>query len=107
MNQVSALAGILILATLTESLVEYLLRPVIKPPAEEKDQDPWRDMALRYIAAAVGIALCALYRADLLKMLGLVSPWPFVGWIVTGLIIGRGANFVHDFASRWLGAQAR
>jgi hypothetical protein len=37
-----------------------------------------------------------------LAMAGLVSPWPWVGNVVTGLIIGRGANFVHDLASRWL-----
>jgi len=35
-------------------------------------------------------------------MLDLVSPWPWAGNIMTGLIIGRGANFVHDFASRSL-----
>jgi hypothetical protein len=59
-------------------------------------------MALRYVAALVGIALCVLYNADLLAMLDLVSPWPWVGNIVTGLIIGRGANSVHDFAFCWL-----
>jgi hypothetical protein len=104
MNQVTALAGILLLATLTESLVEYLIAPVADGLKESK---PWHTLILRYIAALVGIALCAVYRADLLAMLGLVSPWPWVGWVVTGFIIGRGANFVHDFASRWLSNPAR
>src|SRR5512136_1822119 len=105
------ITAILILATLVESLVEYLIRPIVKPPiptpAEkimvgEPALADWRDMVLRYVAALVGIGLCILYDADLLAMLGLVSPWPWIGSIITGLIIGRGANFVHDFASRWL-----
>jgi hypothetical protein len=56
----------------------------------------------QWLMAGVGILLCWICNADLSAMVGLVSPWPWVGNIVTGLIIGRGANFVHDFASRWL-----
>jgi hypothetical protein len=113
------ITAILILATLVESLVEYLIHPLVKLPAATGGKPPaarpiagepavtWRDLLLRYVAAAVGILLCWIYNADLravagLAMVGLVSPWPWVGNIVTGLIIGRGANFVHDFASRWL-----
>jgi hypothetical protein len=102
--QTTILAGILILATLAESLVEYLIAPI---GDELGDDSPWREMAMRYIAALVGIALATVYRTDLLAMLGLTSPWPIVGYIVTGLLIGRGSNFVHDFAGRWLTADLR
>ena len=37
-----------------------------------------------------------------LALFDLTSPWPWAGWVVTGILIGRGSNFVHDFASRWL-----
>ena len=60
------------------------------------------DLAHCYVAALVGIARCVLNNADLLAMVDLVSPWPWAGNIITSPIIGRGANFVHDFASRWL-----
>jgi hypothetical protein len=102
--QATAIAGILILATLCESLVEYLIAPAADELADDK---PWRELALRYLAALVGVALSSVYQTDLLAMLGLTSPWPWVGWVVTGLLIGRGSNFVHDFASRWLSAQYR
>jgi hypothetical protein len=46
--------------------------------------------------------LLNLPGAVLLALVGLVVPIPWVGYIITGLLIGRGANFVHDFASRWL-----
>ena len=106
------ITAILILATLVESLVEYLVRPLVKPPLQvrpvliadprESGDTTWQDLVLRYVAAAVGIALCVLYKADLLEMVSVTSPWPYVGNVITGIIIGRGANFVHDFASRWL-----
>jgi hypothetical protein len=99
--QITAITGILILAALTEALVEYLIAPLadnLTPP----EQDHWRELGMRYIATMVAIALCFTYRADLFALLGIVSAWPWVGYLLTGLIIGRGANWVHDFAGRWL-----
>jgi hypothetical protein len=62
---------------------------------------------LRYAAMALGILLAIAYRADLLALVGLVSPFsPFVGYVVTGLVIGRGSNFLHDLADRWLAPAA-
>jgi hypothetical protein len=120
-TDLAAATGILILATVVEALVEYFLRPLFKPWVEgtppvasltaEEGQDPPkktddrvtdRDLALRYTAALVGVVLCCVYAVDLLAVAGLVSPMPLVGYVVTGLLIGRGANFVHDFAARWM-----
>lgn len=106
--------GILILAVIVEALVEYFVAPAVKPegnkppdPAPQPAGVDWRSMGLRYSAAAIGVALCIVYRCDLLSMAGLHSPYPWVGWLVTGLLIGRGANFVNDFASTWLAPAAR
>lgn len=116
-TQITALTGILILATLVESLVEYLIRPLVKPwaapdPAAQPppsagpapEEVDWRGLLLRYVAASTGILLCYAFQVDLLAYAGLHSPYPWIGQVITGFIIGRGANFVHDFASRWLGA---
>ena len=96
------------LAFLCESLVEYLLGtpmeniPVLKP---------WK-WTLMYIAAFVGVGLALYWKIDLIavvangvaKMAGeqtswLVSP---IGQILSGLIIGRGSNFLHDFLAKTL-----
>jgi hypothetical protein len=61
------------------------------------------DNTLSFPFKAVRIALCILYRGDVPGMLGLVTSVPVVPYVITGLIIGRGSNFVHDFAKRWLG----
>lgn len=94
------LLAILLLAALVEALVEYFVQPWLKP--DEAEVPLWRSMALRYSSAIVGVGLCLAYAMDLLAVVGLSARAPFVGEVLTGLLIGRGANFVNDFIERWL-----
>lgn len=71
-----------ILAVLVESLVE---RFGAQLPSWGK---PW-------LAAVLGVVLCVAYDADILAYLGLQSTWPFIGQILTGLLISRGANYIN------------
>lgn len=77
------------LAMLVESTVEYLFSHNVK-------LQPY----LNYVALAMGILACLVYKVDLLAILGLVSPMPYVGSIASGLIVGRGSNYLNDFISR-------
>lgn len=106
------LALMFVLAFLAETLTEYFARPFIKydslPGNEPKNgQRIIPAFVLRYIAAVVGIALAVAYRADILALLGLPAWAPWIGWIVTGLIIGRGSNYLHDLVDRWLAPVVR
>jgi len=47
--------------------------------------------------AALGIALCLLADVDLLRLAGVDLKSPPAGMVLTGLLISRGASFVHDF----------
>lgn len=84
--------GIFILAVLVEGLIAYFV-------SDEKKSQPW----LKYVAAGLGVLLCLAYNADLLASLGLVSLYPFVGQVLTGLVIGRGSNYLNDFISKFRG----
>jgi len=77
-----------LLAALVEGIVEYAGARI---PAAIK----------QYAAAGIAIALCVAYNADLLALLGLTAPYPYVGAIATGLILGRGSNYLHDFTARF------
>jgi type IV secretory pathway VirB2 component (pilin) len=107
MNQLATLTGVLLLATLTEALVEYLAKPWLRLAIGDVDPEDHKtlaavDLITGYTATAVGVLLCLAYGADLLQSVGLWCRWDWLGPVVTGILAGRGANFVHDFAGRWL-----
>ena len=115
-DQLAAVTGIPVLATIAKAIVEHIFASILDARAPDNssraqrgDQAPepehplhWKGLALRYVSVIIGIALCIVYNVDLLLQFGLVPLWPWVGSMITGLLIGRGANFVHDFATRWL-----
>lgn len=86
---IESITSVFILAVLVEGIVEYFI-------ASEDKKQPW----LKYVAAAIGVLVCVIYKADLLAGLGLITPIPYVGSIVTGIIIGRGSNYLNDFISK-------
>lgn len=86
------LALFTLLATLTESTAEFLFGSI-------ELLKTW----MPYIALGIGVLVSIAYRLDILNALfGVSAPEPYVGWIVTGLIIGRGSSWLHDFVGRWI-----
>jgi hypothetical protein len=97
MDIVSLIALSLALAFLAESMVEYLFGQAIDHiPALAELR--W---ALVYVAAGVGVALAYYYNLDLINVIIQAEPTG-VGMLLTGLIVGRGANFVHEFVTTYL-----
>jgi hypothetical protein len=85
----NALLLILVLAAIVEGLVEYLGAPV--PPSLKSPA-----------AAVLGVVLCIVYGADLLALAGFPAIYPVAGQVLTGVLIGRGSNFINDLWSRFL-----
>jgi len=48
------------------------------------------------VSAAIGIAMCVAARVDALSALGVEITVPFIGQVITGLLVSRGSNFLHD-----------
>ena len=51
-------------------------------------------------ALFVGILLALSIKADILVAIGMKSSFKYVGVIVTGILISRGSNFMHDLVSK-------
>lgn len=81
--------AIFALATFVEGFVEYF----VSDPGKSQ---PW----LKYVAAAIGILVSIFYRLDLFALLGVTASYPFVGYVITGLVIGRGSNYLNDLISK-------
>lgn len=79
--------GLLLLATLVESFSEYVFGKVEK-------MKPF----IMYIALVLGVGVALAYKVDILAMFSLHAN-PYVGYVISGLIIGRGSNYLNDIIS--------
>ena len=100
MEEVAPLLVVTALAFLCESLTEYFFADVLAALGVAGKH-------LRYIAALVGVGLALLYGLDAMqRFLGLSPRVPHMGEVLTGLVLGRGANYVHDLYARYVKPQA-
>jgi hypothetical protein len=51
------------------------------------------------VSAAIGVGMCVTARVDALAAFD-VEIAPFIGQAVTGLLVSRGSNFLHDLWKR-------
>jgi hypothetical protein len=87
----------LALAFLVEAGVEYVFgTPFDKIPR----LSPFKWL-LMYLGLAVGIGVTFHYQLDLAALILEESP-TWVGILLTGSLIGRGAGFVNDFWQKYL-----
>ncbi|MCX7884326.1 MAG: hypothetical protein N2448_04770 [Caloramator sp.] len=77
---------LLIIALFTESIWE-----TIKLIKKEKGLS-----ADRIGSIVVGILICVLAKVDLFKFFGINLSIEYLGYALTGLIVSRGSNFLHD-----------
>ena len=98
MPSATTLTIILVLAVITEMLVEYFLKPIL-PKLQDPDNPEWWETLpyARYLAAAVGLTLTLYYQIDILALMFPDMPPSIVGMALTGLLISRGANYLHDW----------
>ena len=47
-------------------------------------------------AMVVSLVICIDVEIDILNLLGINTSWPFVGIMLTAILISRGSNFIHD-----------
>ena len=90
-----------LLAFMVESFIEYFIgTPISQSPKLE----PYK-WVLIYVSAVVGVIVNIFYKIDLISFLGQLSgttiPVSWIGIVLTGLAIGRGANFVHDIIDKF------
>jgi hypothetical protein len=52
------------------------------------------------LSTLLGVAVCLLAKVDALAEAGLSLGSPVVAQVVTGILISRGASFVHDLWGR-------
>lgn len=85
----SDLLSIIMLSVVVEALIEYGKLIFNK-------EINWKQIA----AIVIAVALAILAQKDAFAFLGLSFSVPYVGMILTGIFLSRGANYFADFIKR-------
>lgn len=52
------------------------------------------------VTAVIGIVLAIAAQLDVFGLLGISFVIPFLGQVLTGLVISKGSNYVYDFVTK-------
>lgn len=88
------LALVSLLAVLVEKIVEIFKDIVYAIPFLP---DKFRPLTLELLSLACGLVLAFQVNINAFELLNVKISNPMVGIGLTGLVIGKGANFAHDF----------
>ena len=82
--------GIMTFAILIEGIITYINQFLIQ------ENFCWQ-MAL---SLALGILVAVAYKVDLPSYFNLESDIPYIGCILTGMLLSRGSNYVFDLITK-------
>lgn len=63
----------------------------------------WQDGKLqidRIGTLVIGLVMAFALKLDLMDMMGMTTFIPYVGTVMTGILISRGSSYVHDIANK-------
>lgn len=78
--------GIVFLSIIIEGIITYVREFFVK------GQFQWQML----ISIIVGILVTAAYQVDIIALVGLQTPVPYLGSVLTGILISRGSNYIFD-----------
>ena len=84
-----------------EKLIMLVVVAIIAESVWETLKMTWQDGKVkvdRVGALVVSMLIVFGTRLDMLSLLGIETVIPFLGIILTGILISRGSNFIHDLS---------
>lgn len=79
--------AIIAMAVVVEGIVTYIKEWFVNGEVK------WQQI----IAAVLGILLAVAYKLDMLLLMGMTATIPYIGCVLTGVLISRGSNYIFDF----------
>ena len=80
------ISSILVMSVIVEAVIAYVKTWVV----EKKVQ--WQQL----LAVVFGIVISFAYQLDIPALAGIESHIDYVGNVLTGILISRGSNYIHD-----------
>lgn len=98
MNVESTVFELIVASVLVDVTVEFI--KVIFNAYFKTKNIKYKNVILRSISICVGILLSIAYGWDFPKMWGLNSKIPYIGQFISGILISRGSNSIHDILKK-------
>jgi len=84
-----------------ESINEFLIAPFMDL-LKGRINDTLRQQAMRWWSALVGVGIAYEFRLDAFALLDAQAVHPIAGVILTGALLGRGSNWIHEMLNRFV-----
>jgi len=83
------ISAIIIGSIIVEAIIEY-----VSAISSKEFRRKWLS------SMGFGVAFALMYNLDLPAVFGLTTSLPFVGMVLTGMLLSRGSNYLADFIKR-------
>lgn len=103
----TVVVGILFLAIFCEGSITFFYSEIVKQWGVLSPLEFFREYSARYVALILGLLLAFGFSVNIPALLGLEAVKDWIGVAVSGVVIGRGANYIHDVLSTILGMLKR
>lgn len=88
--------ALLLIAIIIEGITTYIKTWFV----DKKPQ--WQTI----LTCVLGILIALAYRVDLLALFEVTSSIPYVGEVLTGILLSRGSNYLYDLIKKILSVQS-
>jgi hypothetical protein len=87
--------------TMTQFLILFIFAILVEALISMTVGDLTTPKWVKKVASIVlGVGVCIVYKVGLIALLGVEGGIPMVDFILTGVIISRGSNFLNDILTR-------
>ena len=81
---------VIVFSILVEAIVELVLGDITSCPKWVK----------KVSSIAIGIFVCIVYKIGIIGLLGVAGGIPVVDYVLTGIMISRGSNYLSDLLGK-------
>lgn len=84
--------GFILMSVVVEGIISYITTIVV----DKKIQ--WKMIA----SIVIGVLVAVGYNCDIFALFGIASQIPYLGAVLSGILIARGSNYIFDFLNKVL-----
>ena len=89
--------GLFVAAVVVEGIISYIKLFFVDGKVQ------WQNI----LALCLGVLVSISYRIDIFSIVGLASSIPYVGIVLTGILISRGSNYIYEVIKMIMNFSAR